>query len=82
MASYVISPPESPPELTCESAGVPEGPDLGVREANQPHDESVQHVLVVEDAVLALEDDVVDEVHKVALNEKKNGTIKPFFPIH
>ena len=50
---------------------MPEGSDLGVGEANQPHDEGVQHVFVIENAVLALEDDVIDEVHKVVLNKKK-----------
>ena len=48
-----------------------EGPDLRVGEANQPHNESVQHVLIVENAVLALKDDVVDEIHKVTLRTKK-----------
>lgn len=60
----------SAPELTCESARVPKGPDLGVCESNQPDDDSIQHVLIVENAVLALKDDVVDEVHKVTLREK------------
>lgn len=57
-------------ELTCESACVPEGPDLWVCEADQPDDEGVQHVLIIENAVLALKDDVVDKIHKVALKEK------------
>ena len=49
---------------------MPKGPDLGVCESNQPDDDSIQHVLIVENAVLALKDDVVDEVHKVTLREK------------
>ena len=60
-------------ELTCESAGVSEGPDLGVRESDQPDDEGVQHVLIIENAVLALKNDVVDEVHKVTLKERRGG---------
>ena len=58
-------------KLTCESARVPKGPDLRVCEADQPDDESVQHVLIIENAVLALKDDVVNKVHKVTLKEKK-----------
>ena len=60
-------------ELTCESAGVSEGPDLGVCESDQPDDEGVQHVLVVDNAVLALENDVVDEIHKITLKERRKG---------
>ena len=52
-----------------------EGPDLRVREADQPNNEGVQHVLIVENAVLALNDDVVDEINKITLKEKKENSI-------
>ena len=49
---------------------MPEGPDLGVCEADQPDNERVQHVFIVENAVLTLKDDVIDEVNKVTLRKK------------
>ena len=48
-----------------------EGPDLGVGESNQPDNECVQHVFIIDNAMLALEDDVIDEVHKVALQHRQ-----------
>jgi hypothetical protein len=50
---------------------VSEGPDLRVCESDQPDDEGVQHVLIVENAVLALEDELVDEINKITLKERK-----------
>lgn len=52
-----------------------EGPDLRVGEADQPDDEGIQHVLIIENAVLALNDDVVDEINKITLKEKKENSI-------
>ena len=47
-----------------------ECPHLGVGETDQPDYESIEHVLIIDNAVLALEDNVTDKVHKVALCEK------------
>ena len=44
-----------------------EGPDLRVSEADQPDDEGVQHVLIIEHAVLALLYHTLYELHKVDL---------------
>ena len=53
---------------------MPEGSDLRVSESDQPYDERVQHVLVVDDAVLTLEDDVVEEVDKVTLERRETNS--------
>lgn len=51
--------------LTSQRAGVPEGADLWVREAGEQRDHRVHHVLVVDDAVLALPDQHPDELAEV-----------------
>lgn len=51
--------------LTSQRAGVPEGPDLRVGEAGEQRDHRVHHVLVVDDAVLALPDQHPDELAEV-----------------
>lgn len=45
-----------PVSHTCQGAGVPEGANLRVGETGQQRDDVVHHVLVVNDAVLALSD--------------------------
>ena len=54
---------------------MPERPDLRVSETDQPDDEGVQHVLIIENTVLALEDDVVDKINKITLKEEKKRRI-------
>lgn len=51
--------------LTSQRAGVPEGADLRVGEAGEQRDHRVHHVLVVDDAVLALPDQHPDELAEV-----------------
>lgn len=53
--------------LTCKCAGVPEGSDLGVRQASEQRDDRVHHVLVVDDAVLALPHQHADELAEAGL---------------
>lgn len=54
---------------------MPERPDLRVSETDQPDDEGVQHVLIIENTVLALEDDIVDKINKITLKEEKKKNI-------
>lgn len=56
---------------------MPERPDLRVSETDQPDDEGVQHVLIIENTVLALEDDVVDKINKITLKEEKKKEYSP-----
>ena len=53
--------------LTGEGAGVSEGTDLGVGESHQPHKQSVQHVLIIQNAVLTLANDPLQKLHKIGL---------------
>ena len=40
--------------ITCQCGGVSERADLGVRQSGEEGDDSVHHVLIVDDAVLTL----------------------------
>ncbi|TNN62085.1 hypothetical protein EYF80_027677 [Liparis tanakae] len=51
--------------LTCQRGGVSEGSHLGVRQPGEEGDHRVHHVLVVDDAVLALADQDADELAEV-----------------
>lgn len=53
--------------LTGESAGVSEGTNLGVGESHQPYEQSVQHVLIIQNAVLTLTNDTLQKLHKIGL---------------
>jgi len=46
-----------------------EGTDLRVRESHQPHQHHVQHILIIENAVLALVNNTLYELHKVGLRQ-------------
>lgn len=46
-----------------------EGTDLRVCESHQPHQHHVQHILIIENAVLALVNNTLYELHKVGLRQ-------------
>lgn len=47
---------------TCEGAGVSKRSDLRVRQAGEERNDSVHHVFVIDDTVLALSDQNYDEL--------------------
>lgn len=52
----------SPRSPTCQGAGVSERSDLWVGQAGEERDDRVHHVLIIDDAVLALPDQDRDEL--------------------
>ena len=56
---------DDPGGLTCQRGRVSEGPHLGVRQPREQGDDRVHHVLVVDDAVLALANQHADELAEV-----------------
>ena len=59
--------------LTRERARVSEGPDLGISQSYEPHDEGVQQIFVIDGSVLTLLNQLLNKFHK--------GNLEPSRPL-